>query len=157
MYLPNHHWIVEGISMIRIVHVKPNTCPNSISLDGCEVDVCHEVETWDIPVIIDNSQMFNGARVSNAQLQETPSAETKEENQAGQGLLYPNPVVDGKLLINKTATNSSASIKIINSNGNAVYEQNYTESIDVHALPPGIYTLILMDGKNTKQERFIKK
>lgn len=74
--------------------------------------------------------------------------------------LYPNPT-NGTITF-EAATFDNGNITIINSMGQVVYRQASAalnkQTIDIHQLPPGNYTLILQDskGQNSYQRQFTK-
>ena len=76
--------------------------------------------------------------------------------------VYPNPCTD-YLRLNYAVTTSETELNIINVKGEKVISQKITagtvlfdRKIDISAIVPGYYIVILKDGKNTSSARFIK-
>jgi len=75
--------------------------------------------------------------------------------------IYPNPVSD--YLYVRTSANASAGLKLVNMMGAVVWENTLTitpfepASIDVRALPTGLYTVTLDYGGNITSRQVLKK
>ncbi len=70
----------------------------------------------------------------------------------------PNPVRDF-LNINLASKYNPAytQIQIIDVNGREILSTSYSESINMESLPEGVYMLSISDGKNSENQKFIKR
>jgi bacillolysin len=108
-----------------------------------------EVEDYQVNI---NSSISPNVRVS------TNAAEVEPLNEEAEDLLYPNPVANTlHLTLNSTSISSGTQLSIINAVGINVWAGHYQEEINVSTLPPGVYVLVIENGMENKQLKFIKQ
>lgn len=108
-----------------------------------------------------NGQFYTTAGVTNtARLRETWKAVglvgLEERNETAQVLLYPNPVTEQLRLSVTGIDHEKALVEIYNALGESIVSMPFSESLDVSALPQGMYVLLLKSSRQILQARFIK-
>lgn len=70
--------------------------------------------------------------------------------------IYPNPVSDNLYIESNTAFGNDCLIEIINNYGQLIFKQNFSKTVSVKNLKPGIYNLKIYDANKKINLQFIK-